>query len=104
VTDFEKAAMERVGRVDLALVAVSADYINPPMVQQALEHMRTYKPDVVMPAHHDASLTSGHVAQWRATEPLFQAMKDEDPDIVTLSKQYREPVCFDTDFNIQHGR
>jgi L-ascorbate metabolism protein UlaG (beta-lactamase superfamily) len=104
VTDFEKAAMARVGRVDLALVAVSADYINPPMEQQALEHMRTYQPDVIMPAHHDAPMTSGHVAQWRATEPLFQAMKDENPAIVTLSKQYREPVCFNTDFNIQKSR
>src|SRR6185436_6655595 len=27
-TDLEKAAMERIGRVDLALVAVSASYLN----------------------------------------------------------------------------
>ena len=103
VTDFEKSAMARVGRVDLALLAISADYINPLMVKQALDYMHTYKPDVVMPDHHDAPLTSGHVAQWRATEPLFQAMKDENPDIVTLSKQYREPVCFNTNFNIQQS-
>ena len=56
-----------------------------------------------MPAHHDASLTSGHVAQWRATEPLFEAMKDENPAIVTVSKEYREPVCFNTEMNIQRG-
>jgi L-ascorbate metabolism protein UlaG (beta-lactamase superfamily) len=103
VTDFERAAMARVGRVDLALVAVSADYLNPLMVKQALEHMRAYKPDVIMPAHHDAPLTSGHVAQWRATEPLFEAMKDENPAIVTVSKEYREPVCFNTEMNIQRG-
>ena len=104
ITDFEKAAMQRIGRVDLALAAVSADYINPLMVKQALEYLHVYKPDVVMPAHHDAPLTSGHVAQWRATEPLFQALKDENPNVVTVSKQYREPVCFDTQFNIQHLR
>ena len=104
VTDYEKAAMQRVGRVDLGLVAVAADYINPPMVQQALEHMRTYKPDVMMPAHHDAPLTSGHVAQWRSTEPLFQAMKDENPNLVTVSKEYREPVCFNTEFNVQKAK
>src|ERR1700681_3061891 len=103
VTDYERAAMARVGRVDLALVAVSGDYLNPLMVKLALEHARTYKPDVIMPAHHDAPTTSGHVAQWRATEPLFQAMKDENPDIVTVSKQYREPVCFNTELNIQRG-
>jgi L-ascorbate metabolism protein UlaG (beta-lactamase superfamily) len=103
VTDYERAAMARVGRVDLALVAVSGDYLNPLMVKLALEHVRTYKPDVIMPAHHDAPVTSGHVAQWRATEPLFQAMKDENPDIVTVSKQYREPACFNTEMNIQRG-
>jgi L-ascorbate metabolism protein UlaG (beta-lactamase superfamily) len=103
VTDYERAAMARVGRVDLALVAVSGDYLNPLMVKLALEHVRTYKPDVIMPAHHDAPVTSGHVAQWRATEPLFQAMKDENPAIVTVSKQYREPVCFNTEMNIQRG-
>jgi L-ascorbate metabolism protein UlaG (beta-lactamase superfamily) len=103
VTDYERAAMARVGRVDLALVAVSGDYLNPLMVKLALQHMRTYKPDVIMPAHHDAPTTSGHVAQWRATEPLFQAMKDENPAIVTVSKQYREPVCFNTEINIQRG-
>ena len=103
VTDYERAAMARVGRVDLALVAVSGDYLNPLMVKLALEHARTYKPDVIMPAHHDAPVTAGHVAQWRATEPLFQAMKDENPDIVTVSKEYREPVCFNTELNIQRG-
>jgi L-ascorbate metabolism protein UlaG (beta-lactamase superfamily) len=103
VTDYERAAMARAGRVDLALVAVSGDYLNPLMVKLALEHARTYKPDVIMPAHHDAPVTSGHVAQWRATEPLFQAMKEENPDIVTVSKQYREPVCFNTEMNIQRG-
>jgi L-ascorbate metabolism protein UlaG (beta-lactamase superfamily) len=103
VTDYERAAMARAGRVDLAIVAVSADYINPPMVRQALEHMRTYRPSVMMPAHHDAPVTAGGVMQWRATEPLFQAMKDENPDLVTVSKEYREPTCFNTEFNVQRG-
>jgi L-ascorbate metabolism protein UlaG (beta-lactamase superfamily) len=103
VTDYERAAMARLGRVDLALVAVSADYINPPMVRMALEHMRTYRPAVMMPAHHDAPVTAGGVMQWRATEPLFQAMKDENPDLVTVSKEYREPTCFNTEFNLQRG-
>jgi L-ascorbate metabolism protein UlaG (beta-lactamase superfamily) len=100
VTEFEKAAMERVGRVDLALVAVSAAYLNGLTSEQALEHMRTYRPDVYIPAHHDGSNNN----LWRATEPLFQAMKDANPDLITVSKGYREPVCFRTDVNIQRGR
>jgi L-ascorbate metabolism protein UlaG (beta-lactamase superfamily) len=100
ITEYEKAAMARIGRVDLALAATSADYLYPLMTEQALEYLHTYQPAVFMPAHHDAP-TSGHVPLWRASEPLFQALKDEDPSLVTVSREYREPVCFDTEFNVQ---
>jgi L-ascorbate metabolism protein UlaG (beta-lactamase superfamily) len=103
VTDYEKAAMEKLGGVDLALVALSADILNVPTEQQALEHVRVYKPDVFMPAHHDGALL-GHMPLWRATEPVFQALKDADPGLVTVSRGYREPVCFNTEINIQNGR
>jgi L-ascorbate metabolism protein UlaG (beta-lactamase superfamily) len=97
ITDYERAAMERVGRVDVALVAVSAAFIQALVVEQALEHLRTYRPDVFIPAHHDAALNG----LWRPTEPLFLAMKSEKPDLVTVSKGYREPVCFNTEDNVQ---
>jgi L-ascorbate metabolism protein UlaG (beta-lactamase superfamily) len=100
ITDYEKAVMARVGKVDLALAATSADYLYPLMTEQALEYLHTYKPTVYMPAHHDAP-SSGHVPLWRATEPLFQALKDEDSNLVTVSREYREPVCFNTEFNVQ---
>ena len=97
VTDYEKAAMARVGRVDVALVAVSASFLHSLTAQRALEHIRTYKPDVYIPGHHDAPFNG----LWRATEPLFQAVKDDNPNIVTVSRSYREPICFDTENNIQ---
>jgi L-ascorbate metabolism protein UlaG (beta-lactamase superfamily) len=103
VTDYEKAAMQRLPGIDLALVAVSADFLNPLTEDQALEHMRLYKPQVYMPAHHDAP-ASGHVPLWRATEPIFQALKEANPRLVTVSREYREPVCFDTGINIARGR
>jgi hypothetical protein len=103
VTEYEKAAMEKLGGVDLALVGLSADILNVPTEQQALEHARLYKPDVFMPAHHDGAL-QGHLPLWRATEPVFQALKDADPGLVTVSRGYREPVCFNTEINIQNGR
>ncbi len=53
-----------------------------------------------IPAHHDADYNG----LWRATEPLFQALKDENPNIVTVSRGYREPICFDTENNIQRRR
>jgi L-ascorbate metabolism protein UlaG (beta-lactamase superfamily) len=100
VTEYERAAMARIGRVDVALVAVSASYIQELTVKQALEHARTYKPDVYIPGHHDGSYNN----LWRATEPLFQALKDDHPAIVTVSRSYREPICFDTRLNIQTRR
>jgi L-ascorbate metabolism protein UlaG (beta-lactamase superfamily) len=97
VTDYEKAAMQRIGRVDVALVAVSASFLHTLTALRALEHMRAYKPDVYIPSHHDAPVNG----LWRATEPLFQALKNENPDIVTVSRSYREPICFDTQNNIR---
>jgi L-ascorbate metabolism protein UlaG (beta-lactamase superfamily) len=103
VTDEEKAVMGPLGGVDLGLLAISADFLNPLTAAQGLEFARLYKPDVVMPAHHDAGF-SGHTPLWRATEPVFAAIKDDNPDIVTVSRNYREPVCFDTRVNVKGGR
>lgn len=102
VTDYEKTAMEKLGGVDLALVGLSADILNVPTEQQALEHARLYKPDVFMPAHHDGAL-QGHMPLWRATEPVFQALRDADPGLITVSRGYRQPVCFNTEINIANG-
>ncbi len=104
VTDFEKAAMARIGRVDLAITALRADFLPTLTTKQAMEYMRIYKPDVIMPAHHDAGNTAGKDGLWRSTEPVFQAMKDENPNLVTVSRGYREPTCFNTEFNISRPR
>jgi hypothetical protein len=100
ITEREKAAMERIGRVDLALIAVAASYLNTLTVEQAIEHIRAYKPEVYMPAHHDAP----NNGLWRAIEPISEAIKGENPNIVTVSKEYRTPVCFNSEFNLQRGR
>jgi L-ascorbate metabolism protein UlaG (beta-lactamase superfamily) len=99
VTEQEKAVMARVGRVDLGLVAVAASYLNTLTAEQAIEHARLYRPDIFMPAHHDAPKDG----LWRAIEPIAEALKNENPDIAIASRAYREPVCFNTDFNIQHA-
>ena len=41
---------------------------------------------------------------WRPTEPLTQALKDELPNLVTVSRNYREPICFNTERNIERGQ
>jgi L-ascorbate metabolism protein UlaG (beta-lactamase superfamily) len=92
VTEYEKAAAAKIGRVDVMIGAVSASVLPALTSQQALEYLRTYHPDVYIPAHHDGSVNE----LWRATEPIFQAMKDENPKLLTISRGYREPTCFDT--------
>ncbi|OFW28929.1 MAG: hypothetical protein A3H97_13770 [Acidobacteria bacterium RIFCSPLOWO2_02_FULL_65_29] len=92
VTDFERTAFSRIAGVDVALAATSAAYLNSLTIRQALEYVRTYNPLVFIPAHHDAPYSG----LWRATEPIFQAIKEENPNIATISKGYREPTCFVT--------
>ena len=104
VTDYEKAAMQRVGSVDLAITALRADLLPKETIPQAMEYLNIYKPDVIMPAHHDGGNVSGKDGLWRATEPVFQALKDANQNLVTVSRGYREPTCFNTEINISKGR
>jgi L-ascorbate metabolism protein UlaG (beta-lactamase superfamily) len=98
ITEYEKAAMKRIGgRVDVGLVATFAAYLNTETAKRALEFMEAYHPDVFMPAHHDAPMSG----LWRTTEPMFQALHDANPNIITVSKGYRQPTCFNTEDNIQ---
>ena len=99
ITEYERAAMKRIGHVDIAIAAVAADTLPSLTVPQALEYVHLYKPDVYIPAHHDAPRNG----LWRMTEPIFQALKDENPSLLTFSKQYREPVCFDTQKSKEKG-
>jgi hypothetical protein len=46
ITDYENAAMQRIGCVDVALIAVSATYLHTLTAQRALEQMPAYKPNV----------------------------------------------------------
>ncbi|MFO1184788.1 MAG: MBL fold metallo-hydrolase [Bauldia sp.] len=98
VTAEEKAAMATQKNVDLALVAVSAAFLNDDTAARAVEHVDAYHPAIYWPAHNDA----GRRGLWRATEPLFQAVKDKYPNIVGISRTYRQPACFDT--RIQQAR
>jgi len=93
VTDYERDAARRSGPVDLMLAATSASYVTSLIVDQALEYVRTYRPRVFMPGHHDAAFNN----LWRPTEPIFQAIRDQDPTITTVSRGYREPTCLKTD-------
>jgi L-ascorbate metabolism protein UlaG (beta-lactamase superfamily) len=92
ITEFERAAMARVGRVDVAIVALANAYLNTLQARSALDYVRAYRPGIFIPAHHDAPFND----LWRSTEPVFQTLKDETPGLVTISRGYREPICINT--------
>lgn len=100
MTDYEKNAMQSIGRVDVLLGAVAADIIAEPQAMVLLPMIDNYKPAVYIPGHHEEEIGG---KPDRATEPLFQYVKNAHPDIVTVSKEFREPTCFDTRRTIAKG-
>lgn len=100
MTDYEKAAMAKIGRVDILIGAVAANVVAESNIAVLMPMIDTYKPAVYFPAHHEEEVGSNPD---RATEPLFQAIKNKYPGTITVSREFREPTCFDTRFNIQSG-
>jgi L-ascorbate metabolism protein UlaG (beta-lactamase superfamily) len=100
MTPNEMAAMDRIGAVDVLLGAVAANDIAESNAMILLPMVENYRPAVYFPGHHEE-----HTADTvdRATEPLFQYVKNEFPDTVTISKEFREPTCFDTRRNLSKG-
>jgi len=93
MTSYEEEALARGGRVDVLLGSIAPLAIARLQAAVLLPMVRLYHPKVFLPSHHDERV--GQLID-RATDPMFQAIKDEMPDIITISRQYREPVCFDT--------
>jgi hypothetical protein len=86
--------------VDVLLGAVAANTIAESNAAVLLPMIDTYRPAVYFPAHHEEEV--GRNVD-RATEPMFQYIKNKYPGTVTVSKEFREPTCFDTRLNIRQG-
>jgi L-ascorbate metabolism protein UlaG (beta-lactamase superfamily) len=100
MTTYETDAMQKIGRVDVLLGAVAADIIAEPQAMILLPMLQTYRPAVYIPGHHEEEIGG---KPDRATEPLFQYAKNAFPGLITVSKEFREPTCFDTRFTIAKG-
>jgi L-ascorbate metabolism protein UlaG (beta-lactamase superfamily) len=100
MTDYEKAAMQQHGRVDVLLGAIAANVIAESQATVLMPMVENYRPVVFFPGHHEEEI-GGKVD--RATEPMFQYIKNEFPDTVTVSKEFREPTCFDTRRNLSNS-
>ena len=68
-----------------------------PIAETALsytwQHVAMFKPKLYLPTHHDSIWGS-----WldSGIEPLFQKIRDEQPETGYLSPLYRSPVCINT--------
>jgi L-ascorbate metabolism protein UlaG (beta-lactamase superfamily) len=100
MTNLEKVAMAKIGRVDVLIGAIAANVVAEANAAVLMPMIDTYKPAVYFPAHHEEEV-GGNID--RATEPMFQNIKNKYPDTLTISKEFREPTCFDTRFNIRSG-
>lgn len=100
MTDEEKAAMAKIGPVDVLIGAIAANVVAEANEAVLMPMIETYRPSVYFPAHHEEEVGSNVD---RATEPMFQYIKNKFPGTVTISKEFREPTCFDTRLNIQAG-
>jgi L-ascorbate metabolism protein UlaG (beta-lactamase superfamily) len=92
VTDGVRALAQKLGPVDIAIIA----YVGNPVAQQqipvTLELVKQFRPRIFMPAHHDqiygTFLDIG-------VEPLFEAIEEALPGTQTIAPLHQRPHCFD---------
>ncbi len=90
ITEYEREALARAGRTDVAIVAYIGQYVAGAQVAATLPLVELYNPDVYLPAHHDEI---AGIFLDMGTEPLFMAIRDTRPETTSISPLYRTPVC-----------
>jgi L-ascorbate metabolism protein UlaG (beta-lactamase superfamily) len=96
VSDAERTlvkSIESSRRIDVAIIGYQGNSAPLVIRTTALALAKTYRPKVLLPAHHDRISTSFLDI---ATEPLFEVLRRELPDVKTVSPLYRSPVCVST--------
>jgi L-ascorbate metabolism protein UlaG (beta-lactamase superfamily) len=92
ITDPEVAAMQQVGNTDLAIIAYQGHVVAESQISVTVPLVQLYKPSIYLPTHHD-TIAGSFIDQ--ATEPLFMAIRDVQPDTRSVSPLYRTPVAVD---------
>lgn len=90
ITEYEREALARVGRTDVAIVAYIGQYVAGAQIAATLPLIELYSPDVYLPAHHDEI---AGIFLDMGTEPLFMAIRDTRPQTTSIAPLYRTPVC-----------
>ncbi len=92
VTDGVRALAQKLGPVDIAIVAYQGHPVAQVQVPVTLELVKLFRPRIFMPAHHDQIF--GTFIDL-GVEPLFEAIADALPATQTIAPLHRRPNCFD---------
>jgi L-ascorbate metabolism protein UlaG (beta-lactamase superfamily) len=93
ITEGDRRLAEKIGPVDVAIIAYQAHAIAERQVGETLPLIRLFRPRLYLPSHHDASFGS-----WidLGIEPLLERIRDEMPQARFLAPLYRSPICVGT--------
>jgi L-ascorbate metabolism protein UlaG (beta-lactamase superfamily) len=93
ITDGDRALAQKLGPVDIAIVAYQAHATFAPLVAATFPLVQLFKPRLFLPGHHDASYGTW---LYLGLEPLFEKIRDDLPDTRFLAPLYRSPICVAT--------
>jgi L-ascorbate metabolism protein UlaG (beta-lactamase superfamily) len=90
ITPGVKALAEKLGPVDVAIVAYQVHAVAETQIGYTWPFIELFKPKLFLPAHHDAAPPT-----WvdLGLEPLFDKIRAELPDTTFLAPLYRSPIC-----------
>ena len=94
ITEGERRVMQRIGRVDVAIVAYQGRPLVQEQVRVTMGLAQLFNPRVFIPTHHDEVVPGTFF--FLPTEPLLMAIRDELPETRGIAPLYRTPICIDT--------
>lgn len=92
VTDGDRALAQKLGPVDIAIIAYQGHPVAETQVPVTLELVKLFRPRIFLPAHHDEIFGSFVDL---GVEPLFEAIQAVLPGTQTIAPLHRRPMCFD---------
>lgn len=90
ITPGVRALAEKLGPVDVAIVAYQVHAIADTQIQYTMPFIELFRPKLFLPAHHDSAPPA-----WidLGLEPMFDAIREKMPDTRFLAPLYRSPIC-----------
>lgn len=92
VTDGDRALAQKLGPVDIAIIAYQGHPVAETQVPVTLELVKLFKPRMFLPSHHDEIF--GTFVDL-GVEPLFEAIQEALPGTRTIAPLHRRAMCFD---------